>query len=101
MTKISRGAVLRTGNAYDTMTTGTIGAAFPAVAIYQEQLACLEVLVQNDPASASNALIGNRFGQSIVLVPGASITIPINNVNKVWAGTAPGGGATINWIAMT
>jgi hypothetical protein len=101
MTKIQRGAVLRTAGAYDSLTIWTIAVAFPAVPIYQEQLACLEVLAQNDPSSASNVLIGNEFGQSIVLVPGASITIPINNVNRVWAGTAPGGSATINWIAMT
>lgn len=99
MTKPIRGAAQRVCNAFDSMQTGTIGVGFPAVPIFQEQLACLEVLVQNDPTSNNNATIGNEFGQSIVLIPGASITIPINNVNRIFAGSV--GGATINWIAMT
>jgi hypothetical protein len=100
MTKPERGAVQRTANAYDNMITGTIGAGFPAQAIYQQQQACLEVLVQNDPSSAVNVYVGPATAQYVVLVPGASITIPINNVNRIWAGT-DGGAATVNWIAMT
>ena len=99
MTKITRGPVERVAGAYDEMFTGQIGIAFPAQAIYQEQRAILEVIVQNDPGSAVNAFIGNEFNQYLVLTPGQSITIPINNLNRVWAGTA-GGAATINWLAM-
>lgn len=99
MTKIIRGAVTRVAGAYDGIFPGTKGVGFPAAAVWQEQLAILEVILQNDPGSAVNMFIGNAFGQYFVLTPGQSITIPINNLNRVWAGTA-GGAATLNWIAM-
>ncbi len=100
MTRVATGPVSRVANAYDGMFTGTINVAFPAVPIYQEQKQILEVLVQNDPTSGANAMVGNALnGQYIVLVPGDSITIPINDLNKVHVGTA-GGGAKINFLAM-
>ena len=100
MTKIERGAVQRTANAFDNMITGTRGAGFPAQALFQQQQAILEVLVQNDPGSAVNVYVGNEFGQFIVVIPGASITIPINDLNNVYVRT-DGGAATVNYLAMT
>lgn len=99
MTKITRGAVLRTAGAYDGMFVGTIGIGLPAQAIYQEQRAILEVIVQNDPASNNNVSVGDRARQLFVLRPGENITIPINNLNRVYARSV--GGATVNFIAMT
>ena len=98
MTRITRGAVQRTANAFDNMIVGTKGVGFPAQAIWQEQQLILEVIIQNDPASANNVLIGNEFGQYVAVVPGQSITIPINDLNNIYAHSI--GGATINWIAM-
>lgn len=102
MTKIVRGAVQRTAGAYDGMFTGQKGVGFPAQAVWQEQMPILEVLVQSDPTSAVNIYIGNQTGQYVCLVPGQSITVPINNLNMLYAGTDVAGGvATLNWIAMT
>ena len=101
MTKIERGAVQRTAGAYDSMFVGTKGVSYPGAPVWQEQKPILEVVLQNDPSSQSNILIGNEFGQYVVIVPGASITVPINNLNRVYAATAPGNSATLNWIAMT
>lgn len=102
MTKIMRGAVTRTAGAYDSMHVGTKGVGFPAEAVWQEQMAILEVLLQNDPVSDVNIYIGNVNGQHFCLVPGQSINVPINNLNRVYAATTPAGGAaTLNWIAMT
>jgi hypothetical protein len=102
MTKAVQGRVSRVANAFDNMITGTINVTFPAQAIFQTQRRILEVLVQNDPDSTVNAMVGNEFGQYVVLIPGASIVIPISDLNKVHVGTGAGGGtATINYIAMT
>jgi len=97
---VVRGGIQRTAPAYESMVTQTIGIGVGAQAIFQDQLACLEVLVQNDPDSAATAYIGNEFGQYVALPAGDSITVPINNVNRIYA-RAGAGGATINWIAMT
>ncbi len=101
MTGIERGAVRRVAGAYDSMIVGSKGVSYPGAPVWQEQKAILEVILQNDPSSQSNILIGNEFGQYVVIVPGASITVPINNLNRVQAATAPGESATLNWIAMT
>lgn len=64
---------------------------------------CWQVLVQADPSNASNVLIGDEaHGCHIVLRPGESITIPINDVRKVYARAVDGGAVSrINWLAMT
>lgn len=64
---------------------------------------CWQVLVQSDPSNQSNVLVGTEaHGCHIVLRGGESITIPINDVKKVFARTADGGGVSrINWLAMT
>jgi hypothetical protein len=64
---------------------------------------CWQVLAQADPGNADNVLIGDEaHGCHIVLRPGESITIPINNVRKVYVRTADGGGTSqVNWLAMT
>lgn len=101
MTKQVQGPLSGVTETYNSFFTGTIGVAFPAVAIYQEQMKCFQVIVQNSASSAATAYIGNALnGQYFELAAGESITIPINDLNKIHAGTA-GGAATINFIAMT
>lgn len=56
------------------------------------------VLVQNDPASTVNVLVGNATSQSIKLVPGASMEIEIDDISKVFVKSASAT-ATINYIA--
>ncbi len=99
-TKVVQGAAQRVANAYNGIFCGTIGIGFPGVPIYQQQQQCLEVIVQNDPGSANIVYIGNELqGQYFALSAGESITIPINDLNKVHART-DGGAATVNFIAM-
>lgn len=64
---------------------------------------CWQVLIQADPSNDNNVLIGDEaHGCYIVLRPGETITIPINDVKKVFARSEAGGGVnTINWLAMT
>ena len=101
MTRQIRGSLSGVTETYNSFFTGTIDIAFPGVAIYQEQKTCFQVLVQNDPSSANTAYVGNALnGQFHALTPGSSITIPIHDMNKIYARTN-GGGATINFIAMT
>lgn len=100
MTKIERGGVQRVAGAYDSTFTGTKSVSFPATPVWQEQKPILEVLLQNDPISTVNIVVGNASGSYVAITPGQSITVPINDLNDVWAGTL-GGSATLNWIAMT
>jgi hypothetical protein len=60
---------------------------------------CSAVLVQNDPGSSQNVLVGDSSHQYVVLKPGQSLTIPCSNVSQVYVATASGT-ATANWISI-
>lgn len=94
------GLPVAVGSGGANLTGNTIGVSFPGQAIWQDPLPCEEVIVQNDPASAVNVTVGNEFGQYLVLIPGDSVLLHVNDVNLVWAGTS-GGSATVNWLAIT
>jgi hypothetical protein len=101
MTKKQRGAILRTGGAYDSLDARTmsvgIGAATP---LWQGHYECIEVIVQNGASGGQNTvLVGNANRQTFELASGASLTIPICDASLVYI-NSPNGTATINWIAM-
>ena len=98
MTKIQRGAVLRTANAWDNITVGTPTATAAGVALATVNTPILEVLVQNDPDSGEAAFVGNQFSQPFQLAAGSSVTIPVNDLATVYVNSA-GGTAIVNWIA--
>jgi hypothetical protein len=98
MTKIQRGAVIRTANAWDNFTVGTTTATILSNALAGSPTAILEVLVQNDPDSGESAFVGNPFNQHFELVAGASVTIPVCDLSLVYVRSAAGT-ATINWMA--
>ncbi|MHC4229424.1 MAG: hypothetical protein ACYSW0_18495 [Planctomycetota bacterium] len=101
MTKIQRGAVLRTVGAYDSMITNRITVdSIAGAALAADETAILEVIVQNSPGSAVSVFVGNVTGQYIEIVAGANFTIPINDLSDVYVRT-DGGTATVNWLAMT
>lgn len=101
MTRIERGKVQRTAGAYDGMSSGTIDIlATGASRLALVSTPILEVLVQNDPDSASSIKVGSSHRQDVVLIAGASITIPINDLSEVYV-RGVGGAATVNWLAMT
>jgi hypothetical protein len=60
---------------------------------------CVAVLVQNDPGSADNALIGDSTHQYFNLKPGQACTIPCSNISQLYAVTASGT-ATVNFISV-
>jgi len=72
-----------------TSTTGEVLAAAHPV---------WEVAVQNDPDSTTDILVGNRSAQVIQLAPGQSVTIPTDNLNRIWI-VAVSGTPTANYIA--
>lgn len=47
-----------------------------------------EILLQNDPASTQNILLGTAANQYVALVPGASLTIPLRVAAKLYHKTA-------------
>ena len=98
MTKITRGSVTRTANAWDNFNSGTLIATGPPVALAAAHTAIMEVIVQNDPDSAEAAYVGTAFGQNFQLPAGSSITIPVNDLSLVYV-TSAGGTARINYLA--
>jgi hypothetical protein len=86
-----------------TLYDGTQAVTASAVALNSgTSQKCSEVLVQNDPGSAGDILVGNATSQSMRLTPGAAEAIAIDDVAKVFvirqtAGTA----ATCNWHARS
>lgn len=98
MTKIERGAVIRTANAWDNFSTNTVTAAAAATQLAAAHTPIMEVLIQNDPDSGEALFVGNQFGQYYQLSAGASVTIPVCDLSLVYVRSA-GGTAVANWIA--
>lgn len=57
-----------------------------------------EVLIQADPDNDDNVLVGNHVVRSIVLVPGAGVTINTNDLAKIWIVIATQGDQ-VGWFA--
>lgn len=79
------------------LSNGTTALTTTAIPISTSTLVILSVLIQNDPANTVNVLIGTPTAQTIKLVPGASIEIEVDVLNKVYAKTESGT-ATVNYI---
>jgi hypothetical protein len=62
--------------------------------------ACNEALVQNDPASSVDVLIGNSSNQYIDLAPGDSISLAVSNANLVYHKSVSST-ATLNVLARS
>jgi hypothetical protein len=58
---------------------------------------CSEVLIQNDPSSLVNLLVGDVTSQPVVLTPGQHIVLPVSNLNLVYAKSASST-ATLNYL---
>ncbi len=61
--------------------------------------ACSSVLVQNDPGSSNNLLVGDSSHQYINLKAGQAISIPCSNTSQVYVVTASGS-ATCNFLSV-
>ena len=61
--------------------------------------ACVEALIQSDPGNTVNILLGHSSATTpIVLQPGQSISIPIQDLNLVYAKAAASGTSNVNWM---
>lgn len=98
MTKIQRGAVTRTANAWDGLRSGTQTATITPTPLSTGHLPIMEVIVQNDPDSSVTAIVGDRRAQEFKLVAGASVTVPVCDLNLVYVRTESDT-ATVNWMA--
>jgi hypothetical protein len=81
----------------DNPIAGTLSATTSA-ALLGSNTQCIAVLVQNDPGSTPNVLVGDSTNQYVALQPGQCITIPCSNVNQVYVKSASST-ATVNWLA--
>ena len=59
-----------------------------------------EVLLQADPDNSARLFIGGSGYQVIVLEAGDAISIPIDNLNKIYA-RAESGSQLINWLVRS
>lgn len=71
----------------DTLYAGNLSAITTAQPLGASQ-AISEVLIQNSPTSGENVFVGSATNQPIVLVPGASISIQVDDLAKVYAKAA-------------
>lgn len=80
------------------LTTGTNAAiGTTATQLTQTPTVGREIIVQADPANASNVLVGGATGQTLVLVAGASLALDWTDMSTIWAKSAAGT-MTVNWI---
>ena len=77
-----------------TLTTSTTPAALAA------SQAVSEVVVQNDPDNTIDVLIGNASAQTVQLAPGDSITVPVDNLSKLYV-VAASGAPVVNYLARS
>jgi hypothetical protein len=87
---LSSGDNPKAGQTAVTSTPGALAANQP----------CSAVLIQNDPGSTNNILIGDSTHQYLQLKPGQSLSVPCSNLSQLYVATATGT-ATANWIAVS
>lgn len=78
---------------------GTLATSTTAAALGASQL-CSEILVQSDPSNTTNVKVGNATAQTVVISPGASLSVSVNNVADLYA-VAVSGTPQINWLARS
>ena len=83
----------------NTTYPGTTTLSTTAAAIGSNQ-AVTEVLLQSDASNTTNIKIGNATLQTIVLTPGVSLTIPVNNIADLYA-VAVSGTPILNWLGRS
>lgn len=76
----------------------TLVTSVTAVAL--EDINCEAVVIQNDPGSAVNILFGGPDAQTMVLEPGASMSLNIKNTNRLWVRSASGT-PTLNYMTLS
>lgn len=77
------------------VSAGTVAVSTDGSAL--GSMVCTEVLVQADPANTALAFVGSVSNQTLKLSAGATVTLPVSNLNQV-IGKTSAGSATINWV---
>ncbi len=98
ITRIERGAVTRTANAWDGLRSGTLTATTTPQALASRHEHIMEVIVQNDPDSSNAVFVGDTRYQHYQLAAGSNVTVKVNDLSIVYVKTASGT-ATVNWLA--
>lgn len=88
--------IVRTTSASAVLTAGTNGLTTTAE-VLRAALVAWECLVQNDPDSTTDMLVGSAAAQTIQLAPGQSITIPIQDATTINV-VAVSGTPTANYL---
>lgn len=83
-----------------TPTAGTKSLTGTTAAALHADLACKSVIVQNDPDNAVDVLVGDSSTQAFQLRPGDALTLPVSNVNLVYAKNLLSTTQSVNWIAV-
>ncbi|MFW6015610.1 MAG: hypothetical protein ACOCRK_04170 [bacterium] len=58
-----------------------------------------EILIQADPDNDHDIVVGNNVSQVIILKPGRQMTIPVNNLNKLYVRSSGSGNNKLNYFA--
>ena len=90
------GIFWQAGGSHAQLVTGSVTADTNATALPSQ--ACSQVLIQNDPDNTVNLLLGNATLQPIDLVPGATVTLNVQNLNVIYY-KAASATATLNYLA--
>lgn len=77
MTKRTRGSAEGVSETYTGILDWYLILTTTSIPISTETWSTFKIIVQNDPNSADDVLVGNQWSQSIRLVPGQAETIPI------------------------
>jgi hypothetical protein len=98
MTDIQSGARVGVAEVYNRMYTNRLVQTTGVHQLDAGTQQVFGVIVQNDPDSANDVHVGNATAQYFELVPGASVTIPIDQLAKIYVAFTAA--ATVNYIAM-
>ena len=98
MTKIERGAVIRTASAWDNIAVAAGTAGVAGTSLSTTHAAILEVMIQCNTGSPESVFVGNQYGQNFEVVAGGYVVVPVNDLNTVYIRSAAGTG-TYNYIA--
>jgi hypothetical protein len=74
---------------------------FSNVASTLGSMVCTDVLLQASPSNAESVLLGNSSTQTIRLSAGATLTVPISNLNQLSGRVSTNASAVVNWITNT
>lgn len=97
---LTSGPAQQTCDTSPVLYDGTQAAGATATALNGgTALSAVEVMVQNDPSSPAAIDVGNATSQNMSLAIGASLVVPVDNVNKVYAKRTGAVDCTVNWWA--